>query len=111
MENKCPWGNFSPLNRLDGKLQSLLCHKWLNSYQVMSHRQFLESTDFLGINAVFFYTNKIFSAAGFSEETSTMISALVGVENVIMTFVSMILMDKMGRKSLQVYGYAIMTFL
>jgi len=63
-----------------------------------------------GINAVFFYTNKIFSAAGFSEETSTMISALVGVENVIMTFVSMVLMDKMGRKSLQVYGYAIMTF-
>merc|ERR1712241_596665 len=61
-----------------------------------------------GINAVFFYTNKIFAAAGFSNETSTMISGLVGVENFIMTFVSMILMDKMGRKSLQVYGYGIM---
>jgi len=64
-----------------------------------------------GINAVFFYTNKIFAAAGFSNETSTMISALVGLENVIMTFVSMALMDKMGRKSLQVYGYIIITFL
>ena len=40
-----------------------------------------------------------------------MIAALVGVENVIMTFVSMVLMDRMGRKALQVYGYAIMTFL
>ena len=65
----------------------------------------------LGINAVFFYTNDIFNAAGFSAETSTMISALVGLENVFMTFVSMVLMDRMGRKSLQVYGYAIMTFL
>jgi len=63
-----------------------------------------------GINAVFFYTNKIFTAAGFDNETSTMISALVGLENVIMTFVSMALMDKMGRKSLQVYGYIIITF-
>merc|ERR1711892_200194 len=63
-----------------------------------------------GINAVFFYTNDIFNAAGFSPETSTMIAALVGVENVIMTFVSMVLMDRMGRKALQVYGYAIMTF-
>lgn len=63
-----------------------------------------------GINAVFFYTNDIFNAAGFSAETSTMISALVGLENVFMTFVSMVLMDRMGRKSLQVYGYAIMTF-
>merc|ERR1711892_729133 len=33
-----------------------------------------------GINAVFFYTNDIFNAAGFSPETSTMIAALVGVK-------------------------------
>ena len=64
-----------------------------------------------GIKAVFFYTNKIFAAAGFSNETSTMISALVGLENVIMTFVSMALVDKMDRKSLQVYGFIIIIFL
>ena len=66
---------------------------------------------FLGINAVFFYTNKIFKAAGFDQKTATMISALVGIENVLMTFVSMAVIEKLGRKSLQIYGYAIVTFL
>lgn len=63
-----------------------------------------------GINAVFFYTNKIFKAAGFDQKTSTMISSLVGIENVLMTFVSMAVIEKLGRKSLQVYGYIIVTF-
>lgn len=61
-----------------------------------------------GINAVFFYTNKIFESAGFTNETATKISVLIGALNVAMTFVSMSLMEKAGRKSLMVYGYGIM---
>ena len=64
-----------------------------------------------GINAIFFYTNDIFKAAGFSPETSTIISSLVGVQNVLMTFVSVALIERMGRTGLSVYGYGIMTFL
>jgi len=63
-----------------------------------------------GINAIFFYTNDIFKAAGFSPETSTIISSLVGVQNVLMTFVSVALIERMGRTGLSVYGYGIMTF-
>ena len=59
---------------------------------------------------MFFYTNDIFKAAGFSENTSTLISSLVGVENVIMTFVSVALIERMGRKGLIVVGFGIMIF-
>lgn len=63
-----------------------------------------------GINAVFFYTNNIFEAAGFSLETRLKISVLIGAENVAMTVVSMSLMEKLGRKKLMLYGYGIMIF-
>ena len=56
-------------------------------------------------------TNSIFQAAGFSGETSTIISALIGLENVIMTFVSVILIEKVGRTGLTVIGFGIMTIL
>jgi len=61
-----------------------------------------------GINAIFFYTNDIFKAAGFSTETSTMISALVGLENVCMTFVSLAVIEKFGRTGLHVGGNILM---
>ena len=94
-----------------------------------------------GINAVFFYTNKIFDAAGYAESTQLKLSGLaqnlytvfglhvlwvffqfiqkilspiivlIGALNVAMTFISMSLMEKMGRKSLMVWGYGIMIFL
>ena len=65
----------------------------------------------LGINAVFFYTNIIFESAGFSTETATKITVAIGFLNVLMTVVSMALMEKAGRKTLMVYGYGIMIFL
>ena len=66
---------------------------------------------FQGINAVFFYTNDIFKAAGFMPSTQLKLTVLIGAENVAMTFVSMALMEKAGRKSLMLYGYGIMIFL
>lgn len=63
-----------------------------------------------GINAVFFYTNAIFEAAGFDLKTQLKISVLIGAENVAMTVVSMSLMEKLGRKKLMLYGYGIMIF-
>lgn len=54
---------------------------------------------FSGINAVIFYTNKIFEAAGtgIKETTATMI---VGVVQVLATFASSLIVDKLGRKIL-----------
>jgi len=77
-------------------------------WQLISIAAMMIAQQMSGINAVFFYTNKIFESAGFTNETSTKISVLIGALNVAMTFVSMSLMEKAGRRSLMVYGYGIM---
>ncbi|MCH9816340.1 MAG: sugar porter family MFS transporter [Actinomycetia bacterium] len=59
---------------------------------------------FVGINAVFYYSNLVWSAVGFDEskafETSTIISAV----NVIFTLVAIALIDRVGRKPLLLVG-------
>ncbi|CBY11677.1 unnamed protein product [Oikopleura dioica] len=77
-------------------------------WQLISIAAMMIAQQMSGINAVFFYTNKIFESAGFTNETSTKISVLIGALNVAMTFVSMSLMEKAGRRSLMIYGYGIM---
>lgn len=64
-----------------------------------------------GINAVFFYTNKIFSAAGIPEgNPQDLASVVVGSVNVLMTIVSVVVIEKAGRKKLLVGGFAVMIF-
>jgi len=60
-----------------------------------------------GINAIFFYLNDIFEAAGVEEETQSYASCAVGAVNVFMTIVSVLLTEKAGRKKLIWIGYAI----
>nr|CAB3266210.1 solute carrier family 2, facilitated glucose transporter member 5-like [Phallusia mammillata] len=60
-----------------------------------------------GINAIFFYLNTIFEAAGVPEETRNYASVGVGSVNTLMTIVSVLLMDRAGRKALLAGGYAI----
>ena len=59
---------------------------------------------FVGINAVFYYSNLIWAAIGFEEsqafETSTFISAV----NVLFTLVAIALVDRVGRKPLLLVG-------
>ncbi|XP_013779694.2 glucose transporter type 1-like isoform X2 [Limulus polyphemus] len=57
-----------------------------------------------GINAVFYYSTGLFVAAGLSEETSKYATIGVGCVMVIMTLVSIPLMDRAGRRTLHLYG-------
>ncbi|XP_076308176.1 glucose transporter 1 isoform X3 [Tachypleus tridentatus] len=57
-----------------------------------------------GINAVFYYSTGLFVAAGLSEETSKYATIGVGSVMVIMTLVSIPLMDRAGRRTLHLYG-------
>ncbi|MCX5644413.1 MAG: sugar porter family MFS transporter [Phycisphaerae bacterium] len=57
-----------------------------------------------GINAVIYYTNKIFREAGASESDAFMLSVIVGLTNLVMTIVAMGLIDRVGRKSLLLVG-------
>ena len=57
-----------------------------------------------GINAIFYYSTNIFTSAGLSQETAKYSTIGVGVVMVIMTLISITLMDKTGRRTLHLYG-------
>lgn len=57
-----------------------------------------------GINAVIYYTADIFRMAGATSADALMQSVIVGVTNLLMTFVGMALVDRVGRKALLLTG-------
>jgi len=62
-----------------------------------------------GINAVFFYTNKIFNAAQIPKgRPQDLASIAIGSVNVAMTIISFLIIERVGRKKLIVYGFASM---
>lgn len=64
-----------------------------------------------GINAVFFYSNTIFDKACIPPgNPQDLASVAVGTVNVIMTIISVAVIEWSGRKSLLVWGFGIMVF-
>jgi len=61
-----------------------------------------------GINAAIFYSTSIFSSAGLSESDAQSATLGMGAMNVAMTFVSLILIEKAGRKTLMLIGLSVM---
>ncbi len=58
-----------------------------------------------GINTIIYFAPTIFKFAGFSQDRAAILAAsLVGVVNVLFTFVALYLLDKVGRKPLLVTG-------
>ncbi len=58
-----------------------------------------------GINTIIYYAPTIFKFAGFSSNQSALQASLwVGVVNVLMTFIAIYLVDKVGRKPLLYFG-------
>ncbi len=57
-----------------------------------------------GINAVLYYLNYIFNAAGFSQLSSSLQAVSIGAMNLAATFLGMSLIDKLGRKTLLLTG-------
>jgi MFS transporter, SP family, arabinose:H+ symporter len=61
---------------------------------------------FAGINAILYYSNTIFTAAGFSQSAGFLQSVGIGAMNFLATFLGMALIDKLGRKTLLLIGSA-----
>ncbi len=61
---------------------------------------------FVGINAVFYYSNTIWEAVGFSEAQAFETSLITTVINVLFTIVAIALVDRIGRKPLLLAGSA-----
>jgi sugar porter (SP) family MFS transporter len=59
-----------------------------------------------GINAILYYLNNIFAAAGFSQISSDQQAIAIGATNFLFTIVGMSLIDKLGRKTLLLIGAA-----
>ncbi|CAG2110354.1 unnamed protein product [Medioppia subpectinata] len=68
------------------------------------------SQQFSGINAVIFFSTDIFERAGLDKSAALYATLGIGVINVMMTIVSLILVEKSGRKTLLLTGLGGMFF-
>ncbi|MFP5238151.1 MAG: sugar porter family MFS transporter [Acidobacteriota bacterium] len=59
-----------------------------------------------GINAILYYLNDIFQAAGFSQVSGDEQAIAIGFTNLVFTMVGMSVIDKLGRKTLLLIGAA-----
>ena len=64
-------------------------------------------SQFCGINAIMYYSTKIFVAAGAGKNDAFSSSVWVGLINFIFTFVAIGLVDKLGRRPLLLIGTAV----
>ncbi|TLU73784.1 sugar porter family MFS transporter [Lichenicoccus roseus] len=63
---------------------------------------------FTGMNVVMYYAPKIFGLAGFGQNASLWGTAVVGVVNVLATFIAIGLVDRWGRRPMLISGFAVM---
>ncbi|MDJ0313591.1 sugar porter family MFS transporter [Arthrobacter sp. H35-D1] len=60
----------------------------------------------VGINAIFYYSTTLWQSVGFSQEDSFTTSVITATINVLLTFVAIFFVDKVGRKRLLLVGSA-----
>jgi MFS family permease len=58
----------------------------------------------VGINAIFYYSNTLWQSVGFSEKDSFTTSVITAVINVVLTFVAIFFVDRVGRNKLLLSG-------
>ncbi|KAA0092332.1 MFS transporter [Mycolicibacterium sp. P1-18] len=59
---------------------------------------------FVGINVIFYYSNVLWQAVGFSADQSAIYTVITSVINVATTLIAIALIDKIGRKPLLLIG-------
>ncbi|WP_343685115.1 sugar porter family MFS transporter [Asticcacaulis sp.] len=57
-----------------------------------------------GINAILYYLNDIFAAAGFEKVSADLQSVIIGSTNLLFTFLALTIIDRVGRKTLLLIG-------
>lgn len=64
-------------------------------------------SQFSGINAIMYYSTKIFTTAGVGVRDSFLASVIIGLVNVLFTFVAIAFVDRAGRRILLMIGLAV----
>ena len=59
---------------------------------------------FTGINAILYYTNFIFTRAGFTKVSADLQTVAIGATNLLFTIVAMTVIDRIGRRKLLLIG-------
>lgn len=59
---------------------------------------------FVGINAIFYYSTTLWQSVGFTESDSFTISVVTGLVNIAVTFIAIALVDRIGRRLLLLIG-------
>jgi MFS transporter, SP family, arabinose:H+ symporter len=80
--------------------------KWKYRYPLFLAISIGAFNQLAGINAILYYLNDIFAAAGFSQISGDQQAIAIGATNLIFTIVGMSLIDKLGRKTLLLIGAA-----
>lgn len=57
-----------------------------------------------GINAILFYAPTVFEQAGVGTDTAFMQAVYIGVVSLVFTFIAFVLIDKIGRRPLTIFG-------
>ncbi|OZG69343.1 sugar porter family MFS transporter [Bifidobacterium eulemuris] len=65
---------------------------------------FMIFNQFTGINVIFYYSNTLWSAVGFTEKDSFTITAITSLVNIVATLIGMTLVDRIGRRPLLLAG-------
>lgn len=86
-------------------VRELFNHPWLRAPLIIGMMMQL-SQQLSGINAIFYYSTDIFLSAEVPEDYAVFATIGVGAIMVIMTLVSIPLMDRLGRRTLHLYGLA-----
>jgi SP family galactose:H+ symporter-like MFS transporter len=63
---------------------------------------------FTGMNVVMYYAPKIFQAMGYDTHAQLWFTAIVGLTNVLATFIAIGLVDRLGRKPILYTGFVVM---
>ncbi|XP_073973947.1 glucose transporter 1 isoform X16 [Rhodnius prolixus] len=84
-------------------MSELICSPTLRAPLIISVVMQL-SQQLSGINAVFYYSTSLFVTSGLSAEIAKDMTIGIGAIMVIMTLVTLPLMDRMGRRTLHLYG-------
>jgi MFS family permease len=95
------------LSESKGKLSDLLKSKYTTIMIIALGIAFFQQIT--GINAIFYYAPTIFEQAGGSTDASFLQAIVVGLTNLVFTFVAIALIDKLGRKPLLLIGTSVMT--
>lgn len=59
---------------------------------------------FVGINAIFYYSTALWQSVGFAESDSFLITVITAVTNIAATVIAICLIDKIGRRALLLVG-------